>query len=69
MNYQQLETLTYERQAIFWAEAEQRRLTKHAVAGQVHPVRVWLGQRLIAVGQRWSSGQAAPTLTAQPVAR
>lgn len=69
MNYQQLETLTYERQAIFWAEAEQRRLNKRAVADQAHPVRVWLGQRLIALGQRWSGGPTAPTLTAQPVAR
>lgn len=71
MNYQQLETLTYERQAIFLAEAEQRRLTKHAVAGQVHPVQAWIGQRLIALGQRWSSSQRTPALplTAKPVAR
>jgi hypothetical protein len=69
LHYQQLETLTYERQAIFLAEAEQRRLVQHAVAGQGHPVRAWIGQRLIALGQRWSSGPAEPTLTAQPVAR
>lgn len=69
MNYQQLETLTYERQAMFLAEAEQRRLSKCAVAGQAHPVRVWIGQRLIALGQHWSSGPAAPTLTAQSIAR
>ncbi|MEZ4869260.1 MAG: hypothetical protein R3C14_48505 [Caldilineaceae bacterium] len=62
MNYQQLETLTYERQATFLAEAEQRRLVQHATATQGHPIRAWIGQRLIAFGQRLSSSQATPTL-------
>lgn len=69
MNYQQLETLTYERQATFLAEAEQRRLIQHTVANQVHPVWMWIGQRLIALGQRWSGSQATPPLTTQTVAR
>lgn len=69
MNYQQLATLTYERQATLLAEADQRRLAKRAVAGQRYPIRVWIAQRLIALGQRWSGDQVAPTLTTQPVAR
>lgn len=71
MNYQQLETLTYERQAMYLAEAEGRRLTRQATTGQIHPVRAWVAQRLIAWGQRLVSRTATPALplTAEPVAR
>ena len=71
MNYQQFETLTYERQAIFLAEAEQRRLTQYAIANPVHPVRAWIAQRFIALRHRASCGQAIPALpfTAQPAIR
>jgi hypothetical protein len=71
MNDQQLETLTYERQKTFLAEAEERRLVQHAVVNQGHPIRVWIGQRLIALGQRWSSGSGPSALrvSAESVAR
>ena len=70
MNYQQLEMLTYDRQATYLAEAEQRRLVKQATTRQIHPVQVWVAQRLITWGQQLASGKAAPTLrlTAESVA-
>lgn len=71
MNYQQIESLTYERQATLLAEAEQRRLTRQVVTGQVHPVQAWVAQRLLTWGQRLTSGKAMPamSLTAEHVAR
>jgi len=71
MNYQQLETLTYERQAMYLAEVEGRRLTKHAATGQIHPVQAWVAQQLIAWGQQLVSRTATPALplAAEPVAR
>lgn len=62
MNYQQIEILSYDRQATFLAEAEQRRLAQDVVASQVHPVRAWLGQRLMTWGAWLVSGQATPAL-------
>lgn len=56
LNYHEMVTLALDRQATYLADAEQRRLVEEATAGQLHPVRVWLGQRLIAWGERLMSG-------------
>lgn len=71
MHYQQIERLTYERQATLLAEAEQRRLAKHAITHQLHPMRAWVAQCLLTWGQRLTSGKAMPaiSLTAEHVAR
>ena len=71
LHYQQIETLTYERQATLLAEAEQRRLDKHGVAHRANPVRRWVAQCLIAWGQQLASGQAtlALPLNTKPVVR
>jgi len=63
LDYHQIVTLGAERQATYLADAEQRRLTDLVTAGQLHPVRVWLGQRLIAWGERLMSGST----TLQPI--
>ncbi len=52
MNQQEIEFLTYERQATFLAEAEQRRLANAVAPAQVHPALAWVGQQLIALGQQ-----------------
>lgn len=62
MNYQQIETLTYDRQATFLAEADQRRLAQYAATNRPQPMRAWVGQRLIAWGQRLTSSKATPVL-------
>ncbi|MCE7986629.1 MAG: hypothetical protein DYG89_36105 [Caldilinea sp. CFX5] len=71
MNYRQIESLTYDRQATLLAEAEQRRLAKRAITRQLHPMRAWVAQRLLTWGQWLTSGKArsAISLTAEHVAR
>jgi hypothetical protein len=64
MNYLQIETLTYDRQQMFLAEAEQRRLVA-LVLNQPHPLLAWVGQRLIRWGQQLQ-GEASPLLHLQP---
>lgn len=52
LNYHEMATLAADRQAAYVADAEQRWLVELATAGQLHPAQVWLGQRLIAWGER-----------------
>jgi hypothetical protein len=60
MNYLQIATLTYERQATFLAEAEQRRLANIVAPPQVHPCLVWIGQQLIRWGQQLLRAKETP---------
>ncbi|MCE7982286.1 MAG: hypothetical protein DYG89_13910 [Caldilinea sp. CFX5] len=71
LNYHELVTLAVDRQAAYLADAEQRWLVEQVTAGQLHPVRVWLGQRLIAWGARLMRGNGTPImpLTTETVAR
>jgi hypothetical protein len=48
--YQQMEGLTYELQADFLAEAEQRRLEQSLAPSQPHPLIAWIGQQLVVLG-------------------
>jgi hypothetical protein len=71
LQYQQMETLTYDRQATFLAEADQRRLAKTVATAQVHPCLAWVGQQLIVLGQQLLRAKETPVVpfTPETVAR
>jgi hypothetical protein len=62
MNYLQTETLTYDRQATFLAEAEQRRLVNTVATTQVYPCLAWVGQQLIVLGQQLLRAKETPVV-------
>jgi hypothetical protein len=70
LNHLQTETLAYDRQQNFLAEAEARRLTKllapsHS-SSHPHPFLAWVGQRLIEWGKQLRSETATPTFSMTP---
>lgn len=71
LDYDQIVTLGAERQVAYLAAAKQRQLIELVTAGQHHSIRVWLGQRLVAWGQRLMRGKAIPVipLTSETMAR
>jgi hypothetical protein len=71
LNYNEIVTQASEHRSFLLANAEQQRLAHSLVPGQPHPLRAWIGQRLIALGQqlqgeRQEAPLATPTL---PVSR
>ncbi len=50
--YQQMEELTYARQADYLAEAELERLERSLAPHQPHPLLAWLGQQLVVLGRQ-----------------
>jgi hypothetical protein len=66
MNYLQTETLTYDRQATFLAEAEQRRLVNTVATTQVYPWLAWVGQQLIGLGQELLRAKETPVVPFTP---
>lgn len=66
LQYQQMETLTYDRQATFLAEADQRRLVKTTAPAQVHPWLAWVGQQLIGLGQQLLRAKETPVVSFIP---
>ena len=66
LNYYEMATLAADRQAVYFADAEQRWLIEQVTAGQLHPARVWLGQRLIAWGERLAHRQTTALLPLTP---
>lgn len=71
LNYDEIVTQASEHRSFLLANAEQQRLTQSLVFGQPHPLRAWIGQRLIALGrqlqgERQEAPLAAPAL---PVSR
>jgi hypothetical protein len=67
MNYHQISTEATERQQLFLAEAEQRRLAQ-LVPAQPHPLMAWVGQRLIGWGQRLQAEKRTTVWPVTPVA-
>jgi hypothetical protein len=66
MNHQQIEFLTYERQATFLAEAEQLRLANAVAPTQVHSCLAWIGQQLIVLGQQLLRAKETPVVPFTP---
>ncbi len=63
LHYHQIEFLTYERQAEYCAEAEQRRLVQSLSLKRSYRIIGWVGQQLI----RWSqTRQGQPSVVPTP---
>jgi len=70
LNHLQTETLAYDRQQSFLAEAQERRLAKLLAQShshsQSHPLLAWVGQQLIGWGKQLLGETATPTFPLTP---
>ena len=60
MNYHEIITQGEERQCLYLATAEQRRLLASIEPDQPHPLLTWVGQRLIRWGQQLLGEKRTP---------
>ncbi len=67
MNYDDLVIQANEGQSFFQTAAAQRRLAQSLAPTQPHPILLWVGQQLIALGQQLQGERQTAALPVSPV--
>ena len=66
LNYDEIVTRSEVHRALLLTNAEQQRLAQSLSMSQLHPLRVWIGQRLMAWGQRLQGQSRAVSTPVAP---
>jgi hypothetical protein len=68
LNYDEIVTQANEYRSLRLTAAEQQRLEQSLAPTQPHPILLWVGQQLIALGQQLQGERQMAALSVSPVA-